>query len=101
MAAPRSDRATRASAFARLTRSSYFWVTLAAGLLFLVINPLFRLVQISLRDADAGAFTLLNHVAAWSRERHLIALWNSIRLGMAVTCLCLIFEHLAALGFCC
>jgi hypothetical protein len=34
------------------------WVLLAAALLFLVINPLFRLVQTSLQDADTGDFTL-------------------------------------------
>ena len=67
------------------------WVVLAAILLFLVINPLFRLVQTSLQDADTGAFTLMNYVAAYSRPRYLIAMWNSIRLGAGVTCLCLIF----------
>ena len=34
------------------------WVVLAAALIFLVVNPLFRLVQTSLQDADTGDFTL-------------------------------------------
>ena len=67
------------------------WLVLAAVLLFLVINPLFRLVQTSLEDADTGAFTLMNYVAAYSRPRYVTAMWNSIRLGASVTCLCLIF----------
>jgi iron(III) transport system permease protein len=67
------------------------WIVLAATLVFLVINPLFRLVQTSLQDADTGAFTLFNYVTAYSRPRYLVAMWNSIRLGASVTCLCLIF----------
>ena len=67
------------------------WIVLAAILVFLVINPLFRLVQTSLQDADTGDFTLLNYVTAYSRPRYLVAMWNSIRLGASVTCLCLIF----------
>lgn len=67
------------------------WVLLAAILLFLVINPLFQLVQTSLQDTDTGAFTLMNYVSAYGRPRYITALWNSLRLGFTVTCLCLIF----------
>ncbi len=64
---------------------------LAAALIFLVVNPLFRLVQLSLEDTDTGAFTLLNYVTAYSRQRYLVATWNSLALGFWVTVLCLIF----------
>jgi iron(III) transport system permease protein len=67
------------------------WIVLAAALVFLVVNPLFRLVQTSLEDADTGAFTLMNYVAAFSRPRYIIAMWNSVRLGAVVTALCLVF----------
>jgi iron(III) transport system permease protein len=67
------------------------WLVLAAALILLVINPLFRLVQTSLQDADTGDFTLLNYVAAFSRPRYILAMWNSLRLGASVTVLCLIF----------
>ncbi len=67
------------------------WIALAVILLFLVVNPLFRLVQTSLEDADTGAFTLMNYVAAYEKPRYLMAMWNSIRLGFSVTVLCLIF----------
>ena len=67
------------------------WIVLAAALIFLVVNPLFRLVQLSLQDTDTGAFTLLNYVTAYSRQRYLVAMLNSLQLGFWVTVLCLIF----------
>ncbi|MGE0223656.1 MAG: ABC transporter permease [Acetobacteraceae bacterium] len=67
------------------------WIALALVLIFLVVNPLFRLVQSSLEEVDTGAFTLMNYVTAFSRPRYLTAMWNSIRLGAVVTLLCLIF----------
>jgi iron(III) transport system permease protein len=67
------------------------WVVLAAALIFLVVNPLFRLVQLSLQDTYTGAFTLLNYVTAYSRPRYLTATWNSLQLGFWVTVLCLLF----------
>jgi len=67
------------------------WIVLAAALIFLVVNPLFRLVQLSMQDTDTGVFTLLNYVTAYSRPRYLVAMWNSLQLGFWVTVLCLIF----------
>jgi iron(III) transport system permease protein len=67
------------------------WIVLAVVLIFLVVNPLFRLVQLSLQDADTGAFTLMNYVAAYSRPRYLEATWNSLALGFWVTVMCLLF----------
>jgi iron(III) transport system permease protein len=67
------------------------WIVLAAALIFLVVNPLFRLIQLSLEDTDTGAFTLMNYVTAYSRQRYLVATWNSLALGFWVTVLCLIF----------
>jgi iron(III) transport system permease protein len=67
------------------------WIVLAAVLIFLVVNPLFRLVQLSLQDADTGEFTLLNYLTAYSRPRYIMATWNSLQLGFWVTVLCLIF----------
>ncbi len=67
------------------------WVALALILGFLVINPLLRLVMTSLEAADTGAFTFANYVAAYGRPRYVQALWNSLRLGLSVTVLCLVF----------
>ena len=69
----------------------FLWIVLAAALLFLVVNPLYQLVHTSLQEADTGDFTLMNYVAAYSRPRYLLAMWNSIRLGFTVTILCLAF----------
>ena len=74
------------------------WVALAVVLLFLVVNPLFRLVQISLQDTDTGAFTLHNYLAAYGRARYAQALWNSLALGALVTALCLVFAVPIAWG---
>ncbi len=67
------------------------WLALAAALLILVVNPLFRLVQTSLEDATTGDFTLMNYVAAYSRPRYVTAMLNSLRLGAVVTILSLVF----------
>ena len=67
------------------------WVLLAGALLFLVVNPLYQLIHTSLQDGESGDFTLMNYVAAYSRPRYLVAMWNSIRLGFTVTALCLVF----------
>ena len=88
---------TRVAAVAMPTRRRAFdpalllWIVLAAVLIFLVVNPLFRLVQLSLEDTDTGAFTLMNYVTAYSRQRYITATWNSLALGFWVTVLCLIF----------
>jgi iron(III) transport system permease protein len=67
------------------------WVAIAAALVILVVNPLFRLVQTSLQDTDTGAYTLMNYVTAYGRARYVTAMWNSLKLGACVTGLCLLF----------
>lgn len=67
------------------------WIVLAAALAFLVVNPLFQLIHTSLQTPETGEFTLGNYVAAYSRPRYLLAMWNSIRLGFTVTFLCIVF----------
>jgi iron(III) transport system permease protein len=69
----------------------FLWIVLAAVLVFLVVNPLFQLVNTSLQEVDTGNFTLMNYVTAYSRPRYLLAMWNSVRLGFCVTALCLLF----------
>ncbi len=87
---------TRATTVAAPRRRTFdplllLWIVLAVVLIFLVVNPLFRLVQLSMQDSDTGAFTLMNYVAAYSRPRYLEATWNSLALGFWVTVLCLLF----------
>ncbi len=66
------------------------WLLLAGVLLALVVNPLVRLVWVSLQSADGG-LTLANYVAAYSRWRYVEALGNSLILGAAVGVLCIVF----------
>ncbi len=71
-------------------RSAWVWLLAIVVLVFLVVNPLLRLLIVSFQDAN-GAFTLANYVAAYSRLRHLEALGNSLVLGLSAGVLCLLF----------
>jgi iron(III) transport system permease protein len=71
-------------------KSSLLWIAAIAILVFLVVNPLLRLLVVSFQD-DTGGFTLANYVAAYSRARHLQALGNSLLLGVSSGVLCLLF----------
>ena len=83
--------ATQRRAGGRFDPLILLWIALAAILVFLVVNPLLRLVMTSLEAADTGAFTLQNYITAYGRPRYVQALWNSLSLGACVTVLCLIF----------
>jgi iron(III) transport system permease protein len=73
-----------------LDKSYWVWLVAIAVLLVLVVNPLLRLFIVSFQD-EAGAFTIQNYVAAYSRLRHWEALGNSLLLGVSSGCLCLLF----------
>ncbi|MHB8668800.1 MAG: ABC transporter permease [Burkholderiales bacterium] len=74
-----------------LDRSSWVWLLAIAVLLFLVVNPLLRLLVVSFQQQDTGSFTLANYAAAYSRSRYLEALVNSLILGASSAGLCLLF----------
>jgi iron(III) transport system permease protein len=71
-------------------KSSWFWLLAIAVLVFLVVNPLLRLLVSSFQD-ESGAFSLANYVAAYGRARHVEALGNSLTLGLGSGVLCLLF----------
>jgi iron(III) transport system permease protein len=62
----------------------WFFGLLITLLVFLVANPILRLVWDSLHAADGG-FTLRNFSSAFGRSRNVQALINSLFLGAAVT----------------
>jgi iron(III) transport system permease protein len=62
----------------------WFFGLLITLLVFLVANPILRLVWDSLHAADGG-FTLRNFSSAFGRSRNVQALINSLSLGAAVT----------------
>ena len=74
-----------------LDGSAWIWLLAIAVLLFLVVNPLARLLIASFQHPDSGAFTLVNYVAAYSRSRYVDALVNSLVLGVSAASLCLAF----------
>ena len=73
------------------------WVAIALALIFLVGNPLLRLIMISFEDS-AGAFTLGNYLEIVSRWRYLAGYRNSLILGCCVATLCLLFAVPMAWG---
>lgn len=68
--------------------SLWLFSLLIAALLFLVANPILRLVWDSLSTADGGA-TLGNYIAVFKRSRNVQAMLNSLYLGGAVTLIAL------------
>ena len=74
-----------------LDKLSWVWFLAIAVLLFLVVNPLLRLLLVSFQQPDTGAFTLANYAAAYSRSRYLDALAKSLILGVSSASLCLLF----------
>jgi iron(III) transport system permease protein len=74
-----------------LDKSAWVWLLAIVVLLFLVVNPLVRLLIVSFQQPDTGGFTLANYAAAYSRSRYVDALANSLILGVCAACLCLAF----------
>ena len=74
-----------------LDKSAWVWLVAVAILVFLVANPLLRLLIVSFQQPDTGAFTLANYVGAYSRSRYVDALGKSLFLGISAAGLCLVF----------
>jgi iron(III) transport system permease protein len=72
-----------------LDRSLFLWLLVAGALLVLVVNPLARLVWVSLQGPHG--LTLANYATAFSRWRYIEALINSLILGLSVGALCTLF----------
>jgi len=70
-------------------RSLFLWLLVAAALLVLVVNPIARLLWVSLQGPHG--LTLANYVTAFSRWRYVEALVNSLILGLSVGALCTLF----------
>jgi iron(III) transport system permease protein len=83
--AARTELTTR---LRNLEPSFILWIVLAAALVFLVVNPLLRLLIGSLTDAKTGALTLANFATAYGQARYILAFQNSVVMGLAVTALC-------------
>jgi iron(III) transport system permease protein len=73
-----------------LDKSAWVWLLAIGLLLFLVVNPLLRLLVVSFQLPD-GAFTLSNYFVAYGRARYVEALLNSLILGVSAASLCIVF----------
>jgi iron(III) transport system permease protein len=67
--------------------STALLIVLIAVLIFLVANPMVRLLISSFQEAETGRLTLLNYRDAYGNPRHLGALLNSLELGLGVALL--------------
>ncbi len=85
------DVAARPSWLGRFDPTTLVWFGVAAILILLVVNPLFRLLQTSFEDQATGAFTIANYIDAFSRVRYLVGFRNSVLLGICVAFLALAF----------
>jgi iron(III) transport system permease protein len=68
----------------RLDASMLVLLAFIAVLVFLILNPILRLIISSLQQADTGQITLDNYRNAYGSIRHLEALANSLELGAGV-----------------
>lgn len=75
----------------RLDWSVLVWLAIVALLFLLVVMPFWEIIAQSLTDKKTGALTFDNYVKAYSRERYLLALWNSVQLGLWASLLCVMF----------
>ena len=66
------------------------WLALIGVLLFLVVNPVLRLLVSSFEATDGGQLTLANYVIAYGNPRGWSALLNSLLYGAAVTIVAII-----------
>jgi len=75
----------------RFEPAKLLWLGVVAALVFLVANPMLRLVVASFQATEGGAASLENYVIAYGNLRSLTALLNSLVYGTAVTLLAIVF----------
>ena len=88
-AGPIDSRASRA--VRSIDWSFLVWLLFAAILVFIVVNPLARLVLSSFERADGSGFTLDNYLTAYGRWRYIQALINTLVMGAGTAVLATMF----------
>jgi iron(III) transport system permease protein len=71
----------------RVDPAMLLWLVMILALVFLVADPLLRLVSLSLQDPQTGRLTFGNYLHAYGSLRNLRALLNSLELGVDVASL--------------
>ena len=67
------------------------WLLFAAILVFIVVNPLARLVLSSFERTDGSGYTIDNYLTAYGRWRYIQALINTLVMGAGTAALAAIF----------
>ena len=86
------DRVSRAVRPARSFDWTFLvWLLFAAILVFIVVNPLARLVLSSFERSDGSGYTIANYLTAYGRWRYIQALINTLVMGAGTAALAAIF----------
>jgi iron(III) transport system permease protein len=86
------DRVSRAVRPARSFDWTFLvWLLFAAILIFIVVNPLARLVLSSFERSDGSGYTIANYLTAYGRWRYIQALINTLVMGAGTAALATIF----------
>src|SRR5690348_6602072 len=75
----------------RFDPAMLLWIGAAAVLAFMVLAPVLRLLISSFTSTDGTGFTVANYVAAYTSERRLIGLGNSLLYALAVMIVSIVF----------
>lgn len=67
------------------------WLLFAAILVFIVVNPLARLVIASFEHSDGSGYTIANYLTAYGRWRYIQALINTLVMGAGTAVLATLF----------
>jgi iron(III) transport system permease protein len=67
------------------------WLLFAAILVFIVVNPLARLVMSSFEQSDGSGYTIANYLTAYGRWRYIQALINTLVMGAGTAALATVF----------
>jgi iron(III) transport system permease protein len=67
------------------------WLLFAVILVFIVVNPLARLVLSSFEQSDGSGYTIANYLTAYGRWRYIQALINTLVMGAGTAVLATIF----------
>ena len=86
-----STAAAPARPWLRFDWTMLVWLGLAAVLVFIVVNPLIRLVLASFEVRDGAGYTIDNYLTAYGRPRYVQALVNTLVMGAGVAALCVVF----------
>jgi iron(III) transport system permease protein len=85
------ETASRTRLLSRFEWTFLIWLLFAAILIFIVVNPLARLVLSSFEQSDGSGYTIANYLTAYGRWRYVQALINTLVMGAGTAVLATIF----------